>query len=146
VESTATIASGKVKLNVTEILADFTGNDPVDERSLSENEFKSGHALPSDFKDLLRTSNGGEGYLGNQYLMLWSIEEIIDYNAQYDVEKYAPGLLIFGSSGGGEAYAFDYRSGKFDGVVKIPFVGMDLKYTRALASTFTDFLRGLRNE
>ena len=134
-----------MKQDFEELLADFSGNDPATEDALRAVETKVGKTLPPDFRELLKISNGGEGNIGNHYLMIWSIEEVLDYNQQYEVEKYAPGLMIFGSSGGGEAYAFDYRSGKFGGVVKIPFVGMDLDDVRSLAPAFIEFLRGLRN-
>ena len=46
------------------------------------------------------------------------------FNRDYEVESYCPELLLFGSSGGGEAYAFDKRSLPWR-VVEVPFVGMD---------------------
>lgn len=116
-----------MKLGFEELLEDFSGNDPVAENGLPAIETKLGKTLPADYKELLEISNGGEGSLGKEYLMIWAVEELVEYNQQYEVEKYAPGWLVFGSNGGGEAYAFDYRSGQFGGVVKVPFVGMDLK-------------------
>jgi cell wall assembly regulator SMI1 len=134
-----------MKPDFEEILEDFSGNDPVAKNVLSAIETKLEKTLPADYKELLKISNGGEGSFGKEYLMIWAVEELVEYNQQYEVEKYAPGLLVFGSNGGGEAYAFDCRSGQFGGIVKVPFVGMDLKYVRALAPTFIDFLRRLSN-
>jgi len=136
----------KKSQNIEELLVGFSGNVPARENIISNAEAKLSKLLPSDFKELLKISNGGEGNIGNQYLIIWAIEELAAYNEQYEVAKYAPGLLVFGSNGGGEAYAFDYRIGSCSGVVKIPFVGMTLQYAEDFAPNFIDFLRRLRNE
>jgi hypothetical protein len=47
--------------------------------------------------------NGGEGSVGDTYVILWRIEELIEMSKAYDVAEYAPGLFLFGSDGGGEA-------------------------------------------
>ena len=130
---------------LNDFLDDFSGNDPVSPLELREAEQALGRRLPAEFIDLLSILNGGEGFVGDKYLMIWSAGEIVDYSAQYDVQKYAPGLVVFGSNGGGEAYAFDYRSERTP-VVKIPFVGMDLKHVREMALTFIGFLQKLKNE
>jgi SMI1 / KNR4 family (SUKH-1) len=100
------------------------------------------HTLPSDYANFLRASNGGEGFVGDNYLALWKAEELKQLNDEYQVPEYAPGLLLFGSDGGGEAYAFDTRQAPWT-VVQMPFVGMDLRYARPVGSGFTEFLRGL---
>ena len=51
-----------------------------------------------------RRANGGEGFVGRAYLILWPIEKLRELNDAYQVEQYAPGFLIFGSDGGGEAF------------------------------------------
>jgi hypothetical protein len=54
--------------------------------------------------------NGGEGFIGENYLRAWPVEDLIQSNKDYRVDEAAPGLFLFGSSGGGEAFAFDTRS------------------------------------
>ena len=39
------------------------------------------------------------------------------------VSEFAPGLILFGSDGGGEAYAFDVREA-VPIIVEVPFIGM----------------------
>lgn len=55
---------------------------------------------------------------------------------------YAPGLFLFGSDGGGEAFAFDLRSNP-PPVVSVPFVGMDLSLVEFVAVDFGAFLEVL---
>ena len=54
--------------------------------------------------------------------------------------KYAPGLVFFGSNGGGEAFAFDARVGEGMKIRMVPFVGMSLQDAKFIADTFQGFL------
>ena len=75
---------------------------PADECVVSELSSILGVDLPSDYLRFLRNHNGGEGFIGDNYLVLWKAEELADFNREYEVEKYAPGIFLFGSDGGGE--------------------------------------------
>jgi hypothetical protein len=99
-------------------------------------------ALPETYMSFLMDKNGGEGFVGDDYVILWRADEIERFNREYEVSIYAPTLLLFGSNGGGEAYAFDTREGSWS-VVRVPFIGMDLKYAVPLARSFTEFLEVL---
>jgi hypothetical protein len=60
-------------------------------------------------------------------------------NQSYEVQKYVPGLLVFGSSGGGEAYGFDTRFPDWP-IVQVPFVGMEWAVAEPMGSSFGEFL------
>jgi len=104
-----------------------------------------GTDLPEDYKLFLQGSNGGEGMIGEIYAALWGVEELAGLNVDYEVAEYAPGLLLIGSNGGGEAFAFDTRVTPWP-VVKVPFVGMDLEYALDMGTSFTAFIEGSENE
>ena len=74
--------------------------------------------------------------------MLWSIEELVEFNKSYQVDEFAPGLLLIGSDGSGEAFAFDTRINPWQ-MVQVPFVGMSLDDVEVLAPSFELFLDGL---
>lgn len=99
--------------------------------------------LPDDFLSFLSESNGGEGFVGDEYLILWKAEELTSFNKEYEVEKYAPGIFLFGSNGGGEGFGFDTRSQPYK-VVEIPFIGMDLQYATIVADSFTHLLERMK--
>jgi hypothetical protein len=64
---------------------------------------------PTDYLDVLHFSTDGEGLIQQSYLRLYSIEALISLNEAYQVIRFAPGLVIFGSNGSGEAFGFDTR-------------------------------------
>lgn len=103
-----------------------------------------GDQLPKDYLSLLRFSNGVEGRIGNQYLILWSIEEIIPLNEAYEIDEFAPGLMLFGSDGGDLAYAFDLRHQQPE-IVEVPFIGMDLESVKYLSKDIIGFFEVLEN-
>jgi hypothetical protein len=75
--------------------------------------------------------------------MLWKAEELEPLNAGYEVARFAPGLFLFGSDGGGEAYAFDTQASPWT-VIQVPFVGMgDPQLAKPLGRSFTEFMNSL---
>jgi hypothetical protein len=87
----------------------------------------------------LTRANGGEGFIGESYLILRSIEELISANAAYNVTEFAPQLFLFGSNGGGQAFGFDISSAARP-IVSIPFVPTDRKEEIRIAPDFGVFL------
>ncbi|GAA0535501.1 MULTISPECIES: SMI1/KNR4 family protein [Pigmentiphaga] len=98
--------------------------------------------LPVGYVDFLRQHNGGEGFVGDNYIIFWRAEELVDFNREYEVEKYAPRILLFASNGGGEGYGFDTQSTAMP-IVRIPFIGMAREYAIPVAESFSDFFKKL---
>jgi SMI1 / KNR4 family (SUKH-1) len=127
----------------TELLRAFHKNPPAtaDEIEIAEHEL--GLKMPEGYRQFLIFANGGEGFIGpNSYLMLWQIGELFRSNREYEVHEYAPGLILFGSNGGGEGFAIDVREASSP-VVSVPFIGMSLEEIIPLAATFDGFLEHL---
>ncbi len=122
--------------------AKFNGNPPADAASIRRFESEAGFCLPEDYAEFFLEVDGGEGFFGNAYAILWRVGELIEMNKAYQVADYAPGLFLFSSDGGGEAFAFDTRSDAKP-IVSVPFVGMELKSARPVASNFKAFLEEL---
>ena len=99
------------------------GTSSINELAAIENYFEC--TLPTEYVDLMLKTNGGQFILDQKVCILWKASEIINYNCGYEVVKHTPNLVLFGSNGAGEAIAFDRN---FDmRVVKLPFIGMDLR-------------------
>jgi len=119
-------------------------NPPASHSAIADLE-KSIAKIPTDYLDFLRTANGGEGFLGENYLQLWTAESLPDFNVKYEVAKLAPWLLIFGSNGGGEAFAFDLESMN-ERIVMVPFTTLDRGDEREVATTFSSFLERVASD
>jgi hypothetical protein len=124
------------------ILKRFNGNPPVRPESIVEFEARSGIRLPNEYKTFLLRSNGGEGFVGEAYVMLSPLEDLLEMNAGYEVEINAPGLFLFGSDGGGEAFAFRL-SCDAGSVVMFPWIGVDEESIIDMVPSFNPFLERL---
>jgi hypothetical protein len=128
-------------VNANTLFARFICNPPASQAFISQCRQQLAVQLPGDYTKLLEQANGGEGFIGKQYLQLWPIDEVVKMNTGTYVRQAAPELLIFGSDGGGEGFAFDTRS--MPRVVAVPFVGMEPSAVIALAPDFDSFLQFL---
>ena len=64
--------------------------------------------LPNDYYiELMKKHNGGEGDIGETWLILYPLEELQEINDDYEIEEILPGHIIIGSNGGGELYGID---------------------------------------
>jgi SMI1 / KNR4 family (SUKH-1) len=129
------------------LLLRFKRNAPAALDDIEAFEKETSIALSPEYREFLQVSDGGEGIVGTaSYAMLWRVNELLRFNKEYEVAEYAPGLLFFGSNGGGEGFAFDLRVPEKP-IVAVPFIGMDLADATPVAETFDGFLEylGWRN-
>jgi hypothetical protein len=100
--------------------------------------------LPAAYRDYI-AQHGTKGFVGDgAYLMLWKPEELAAMNEGYKVEEFAPGLFLFGSNGGGEAFGFDTRTPDWH-IVRIPFIPMSWDDVIPMGETFEQFIENMRN-
>ncbi|TGQ69870.1 MAG: SMI1/KNR4 family protein [Mesorhizobium sp.] len=103
-----------------------------------------GVTLPEDYIKFLKEHNGGEGFIGDSYIIFFKAEELVDFNREYEVEKYAPGILLFASNGGGEAYGFDTHDVEMP-IVRIPFIFMERQSAETTARDLADLFATLED-
>jgi len=121
------------------LFAKFDANPPANSGSIARCQAHLAVPLPQDYVQFLRQMNGWEGFIGKNYLRAWPVEDLIQSNKDYRVDEAAPGLFLFGSSGGGEAFAFDTRSAP-PPIVAVPFIVLNLEDAIVMAPNFTEFL------
>ena len=129
-------------VSYSELFAEFRGNPPASHAVITRYQADLRFRLPSDYVKFLQRMNGGQGFVGQNYLMAWRIDELVRTNRNYLVEEAAPELFLFGSDGGGEAFAFDTRSTP-PVVVMVPFIGMELSTAIPIGRSFDEFLQNL---
>lgn len=87
----------------------FEFNVPYNGESI---ESVNGIELSKQYLEFMREHNGGEGDIGEAWLVLFPLEELEEINYDYEIEKYLPGHIIIGSDGSGELYGID-ENGRF---------------------------------
>ena len=93
--------------------------------------------FPSDYKEFLNFTNGLEGEIADGYLVFWSAEELVELNQAYNVKEFVSDIILIGSDGAEDAFAFDTINMN---IVKLPFIGMGYIANEKLSATFKDFL------
>lgn len=120
-------------------LSAFTSAGPASAGQLEGLERTLDQQLPRDYVEFVSVHDGGEGWVGDHYLVLWNTRELIPYNREYGFPEGAPSLIAFGTDGGGEAFAFDTRTSPFP-VVMVPLIGMSDDEAIQVADSFDQLL------
>ena len=123
----------------------FVANPPASRDAIDKVQTELKFPLPKSYTEFLLIANGGEGFIPDSYVIFWRVENLVSRNAAYNVAEFAPGLFLFGSNGGGEAFAFDTCS-KTCSIVSIPFVTMDKSDARPAAPDFLAFLNTVQGQ
>jgi len=123
---------------VSDALRDWLESDqvmrrpaPVAEEEIQQVESEIGHHIPGPLRQLLLTSGGPEGFLGESYI------------AFFNASDMAAGFVPFASNGGGEWYGYDSRSPQCPFVL-LPAVGIGWDDAMLLGETWNDFLGVLK--
>tara|TARA_R110001583_G_C5332668_1_gene378502 strand:+ start:68 stop:475 length:408 start_codon:yes stop_codon:yes gene_type:complete len=90
-----------------EYLEEFEKNAGIEPENL--NSLKFTIEIPQDYLEFLKEFNGGEGDVGEEYLVLHKAEELNEINTDYEIAEFDPKIFIIGSNGSGELIAIDTR-------------------------------------
>lgn len=74
--------------------------DGISVNELYELESQYLRPIPLEYKELLKMSNG---IVFENGLVLYSSEDVLERNATFEVEKYAPGFFAIGDDSGGRS-------------------------------------------
>jgi hypothetical protein len=97
-------------------------------------------ALPVDFLSAVAEFGGREGFLGDTYLRLYRLQELVALNLAYEVPTLLPEVIAFGSNSVGEAFAFRLRD---TAVVQVPFLPLMAEHARHRALSFSGFIQAM---
>ena len=101
--------------------------------------------MPAEYLACLRLSNGGQASLSGfpSYVRIWPARTAIEYNRDYEVQRWLPGFVGFGDNGGGEMVGFDTRQGQPYPVCAVPFAPMEWQAAMGRVPDFAAFIRQL---
>jgi len=72
---------------VNKIASLLNNNHGVDSKDITVIEERLNASFPQDYITLLQWSNGGEGYVGENYISLWKVEDLPALNEDYQIQK-----------------------------------------------------------
>ena len=114
------------------------------EISLLEKELECN--LPSDYKKFLLSTNGFEGYIGDNYLILESVNNIIENTKDIFFEDYKNWAIFIGSNGANEMFIIDKSTEPYSYNI-LPFIGnendlikLETKFDKFIERFFNDNL------
>ena len=97
-------------------------------------------SLPTDYLDYMKGRKPWEGFTREGdtpgCVVLWSLDQLDEFNLDYAVEELAPGYIGFGGNGGGELLAFDISGAVF----MLPMIGLAADVAIKVAGSFTELL------
>lgn len=116
---------------------DWYSNPPCNQQMMLRLE--KSFPLPDDYKEFMSWSNGGEGYIGSQYVALWKIENVIQLNNDYQIQQHlSEKYLAIGTDGGDNCIGFYFGNPTF--IFLQPLGDLDSSVNRFVARSFTDLL------
>jgi hypothetical protein len=128
--------------------AAWSREPPADPQAIKRLRAAAQDRVPASYLAFLAFSNGGEGPLAVEpgWFVIWPVEEILENNQGYQVDKQLPGFFGFGGNGGGELFAFDTRVSQLRRVVMVPFIPLKEQYALVVAESFEEFLQAMGHE
>lgn len=108
-----------------------------------ENELR--FSFPPGYADFASLADGAEGFVGEAYLSMWPVNRLVALNAMVNVSRFAPGMVLFATDGGTQAYAFDGRQTPVS-IVEVHIVTLRWSEATPLATDFEAFLRHLSGD
>lgn len=70
--------------------------------------------LPIQYLEFMQEHNGGEGDIGESWLVLYPLEDLQEINDDYEINEYLPNNVIIGSNGSEELYGIDSEGNYFN--------------------------------
>ncbi len=98
----------------------------------------NGNLLPKDYLNFMLEHNGGEGNVGNNsYMQILKLEELIDYNNDYDIFKLFPTCFAFETDLGGNHFCYNFENKEY---FAIDSINISLEDAYCEASSLYDFI------
>lgn len=108
-------------------------------------ENRLGFTFPEDYKEYLLNYQGFEGSIGEEYVILWDLNDLLEQNEEYFILENLPATVGIGSNGAGELIALERKDENEFRVVLTPFIDLSQEYHIHIGDSFTDFLQRLKN-
>lgn len=100
-----------------------------------------GVVFPDDYIEIVTWFDGGDFRIGEKYLRLWSLREVVERNARLEVPSFLPSMVAIGNDAGDMLYLFDFaKDSAAPRLVEIEAGSMCLGAFTVQGSSLTDAL------
>lgn len=113
----------------------FKGDIPEEEKLQSFRKEIANFKFPQDLIAFISQFDSAEGAIGEHYIAIWSLDDIVEVNRQYENDSVFGKYYIFGSSGGTFHYAFNKETGK---IYELDLY--DDEYNKYVGDSLTEFI------
>ncbi|SHM10785.1 SMI1/KNR4 family protein [Flavobacterium saccharophilum] len=118
----------------------FPKRDVTDSVEIAEIESYSKLKLPKDYIFYLENYHGIDQFIGVEFINLWSLEEIITSNKNYNIVEGLQQTIGIGSNGSGEFIGIKFDQDENVKIILSPFINLNSKHNIEIGTSFTDFL------
>jgi hypothetical protein len=115
-------------------------NDRTDYAEFHEFINKLDFNVDSDFVMFLKNNNGASGFIGNNFISFWKLNELLILNPYYDYIDECNDFFFFATDGSNFGYAFEKKTGF---VVGIDFLDISFEKPLYISDNFLNFLENL---
>lgn len=113
--------------------------------SVEEIENKINFSLPEDYKFYATNYSGNENFIGNEYVELWDINQLLELNNEYGITKCLKNTIGIGGNGNSEFIGIELLESNEYRMVLSPFIDLNKKYNIEIGNSFTDFFERLED-
>ncbi|MER9434895.1 SMI1/KNR4 family protein [Mesorhizobium sp. M0618] len=138
------VAEGPERIAVGYSLTEGSFEAPAESAVVDGLSAGLGVTLPKDYTDFLKEHNGGEGFIGDSYLIFFKAEELADFNRGYEVENTHQASCCLHQTEEGRPYGFDTHQVEMP-IVRIPFIFMERQSAEAIARDLADLFARLED-
>jgi hypothetical protein len=96
--------------------------------------------LPKDYVFYLENYFGIDQFIGVEFINLWSLEEIIETNKNYNITEELEQTIGIGSNGSGEFIGITLDKNENVKIILSPFIYLNKEHHIEIGTSFTDFL------
>lgn len=113
----------------------FQKDEQNTETKICKVESELGVKFPQGLRSILKLYNGGSGKIGNLYLDIWSLEDIVDF--YHDNMAAAENLIPFASDGCGMSFTLNKGA---EEIRVIPMDSLEFEYSKICSNSFDELI------
>ena len=139
------MTSEALKIEQILIQYDFNKRNKDAKTSIAKIENTIHFPLPEDYLFYVTNYVENEGFVGNEFLRLWDLDDLLQFNTEYQITQSLKNTIGIGENGSSEFIAIEYMGNMNYRLVLSPFIDLNSKYHIEVGNSFTDFFQRLQN-